>query len=284
MSLEKRSWHASKVDEVLQTLQSDREGLSQGEAKRRLEEEGPNKLEEGKKTSVIGIFFSQFKDFMIWVLIAAALISGFLGEWVDASIIFVVILLNAVLGSIQEARAEAALEALKEMAAPYAKVMREGVLLKIPAADLVTGDVVVLEAGDAVPADLRLLTCNSLKAEESALTGESVPVEKTAEAIDDPDASLGDRLDMAYTGTSITYGRATGVVTATGMETEMGKIATSLAAETKETTPLQQKLNKLSNVLSIGVIVIAAVIFVAGLLAGREVLDMFLTAVSLAVA
>lgn len=284
MSVGKQFWHTQDTDAIFNALEAGPNGLTSEEAAKRLERDGPNKLEEGKKRSVLGIFLGQFKDFMIWVLVAAALISGFLGEWVDTGIIAAVVLLNAILGSFQEAKAEAALEALKQMAAPFAKVMRDGVVAKLPAADLVVGDIVILEAGDSIPADLRILSCNSLKVEESALTGESVPVEKTTQVIPDPDAPLGDRLNMAHMGTAATYGRATGVIIATGMNTEMGKIAHQLATGKKESTPLQQKLNKLSNVLSVGVIGVAAVIFVVGLLSGRTPLEMFLTAVSLAVA
>jgi Ca2+-transporting ATPase len=284
MAVGKQFWHTQDTDTIFRTLETGPNGLTSEEAEKRLEQDGPNKLEEGKKRSVLGIFLGQFKDFMIWVLIAAALISGFLGEWIDSGIIAAVVILNAILGSVQEVKAEAALEALKQMAAPFAKVMRDGVVTRLPAADLVVGDVVVLEAGDSIPADLRILSCNSLKVEESALTGESVPVEKATQVIADAEAPLGDRLNMAHMGTAATYGRATGVIIATGMDTEMGKIAHQLATGKKESTPLQQKLNKLSNVLSVGIIGIAAVIFVMGLLSGRTPLEMFLTAVSLAVA
>ncbi len=277
-------WHVISGAEALAQLGSDAKGLSGAEAAHRLLRHGPNKLDEGKKRSMPAIFLSQFRDFMIWVLIAAAVISAFLGEGIDAAIIAAVILLNAVLGAIQESKAEAALEALKEMAAPFAKVLRDGTLLRAAAAQLVPGDVVMLEAGDAVPADLRLLESSSLKAEESALTGESVPAEKNAAFLAEQDAPLGDRVNLCFMGTSITYGRATGVVVCTGMNTEMGKIAHQLASATAESTPLQQKLNKLSNLLSCLVIGIAAVIFIVGLLSGRQALDMFLTAVSLAVA
>lgn len=277
-------WHIVSAAEALENLDTGPDGLSGTEAGARLEKYGPNRLEEGKRRTKFAIFLSQFRDFMIWVLIAAAAISAFLGEGVDAAIIAVVVILNAVLGTLQESKAEAALEALKEMAAPYAKVLRDGELCKVPASELVPGDVVTLEAGDAVPADLRLLESSSLKAEESALTGESVPAEKDASMLAEPGAPLGDRANLAFMGTAISYGRATGLVVATGMDTEMGKIAHRLASTEKESTPLQQKLNKLSNLLSCLVIGIAAVIFAVGMLTGREAVEMFLTAVSLAVA
>ena len=282
--MEQKGWHILSTREVLDRLQSGTEGLTNAEAESRLAEHGPNKLAEGKKKTLLSIFLVQFADLMIWVLIAAAAISGILGEWVDSAIIAVVILLNAILGTVQESKAEAALEALKQMAAPTARVLRDGAVAKIAAADLVIGDVVLLEAGDSIPADLRLVESFSLKVEESALTGESVPVEKISDPLDDPEAALGDRLNMTHMGTSVTYGRGSGVVVATGMNTQMGAIAGQLASTRKEITPLQRKLNQISNVISIGVICIAAVIFGIGLLGGREPLEMFLTAVSLAVA
>ncbi|MGM9608225.1 MAG: cation-translocating P-type ATPase [Oscillospiraceae bacterium] len=277
-------WQSMPPAEVLSALETTADGLSSAEAAQRLERDGPNKLEEGKKKTIVGIFLSQFADFMIWVLIAAALISGFLGEWVDAAIIAIVVILNAVMGTVQESKAEAALAALQAMSAPTAKVLRDGAAVKLPAAELVVGDVVLLEAGDSVPADLRLLESGSLKVEESALTGESVPVEKKAEALAAEDAPLGDRLNLAYLGTAVTYGRATGVVVGTGMHTEMGKIAHQLSSTEKETTPLQRKLNKLSNVLSYAVIAIAIIIFAVGVLRQQPWNQSFLTAVSLAVA
>ena len=277
-------WQSQTPEEVLSVLESTVAGLSSDEAAKRLAANGPNKLAEGKKKTVIGIFLSQFADFMIWVLIAAALISGFLGEWVDAAIIAIVVILNAVMGTVQESRAEAALAALQAMSAPYAKVLRDGAAVKVPAADLVVGDVVLLEAGDSIPADLRLLESGSLKVEESALTGESVPVEKDAAVLAAADAPLGDRLNLAYMGTAVTYGRAVGVVVAAAMDTEMGKIAHQLTSTEKEVTPLQKKLNKLSNLLSYAVIAIAVVIFLVGLLRQQPWNESFLTAVSLAVA
>ncbi len=277
-------WQSLTGSEALAKLDTRREGLDGGEASRRLELYGENKLAEGKKRSVLAIFFAQFGDFMIWVLIAAAAVSGFLSEWVDAAIIGVVVVLNAVMGAVQEAKAEAALDALKAMSAPFAKVVREGKTLRIPAVQVAVGDVVVLEAGDAVPADLRLIESSSLKIEESALTGESAPVEKDATAVLPPDAPLGDRTNLAYLGTSVTYGRALGVAVGTGMDTEMGKIAGQLSEGKQEVTPLQRKLNQLSNLLSYAVIAIAAVIFGVNLLRSVPAAESFLSAVSLAVA
>jgi Ca2+-transporting ATPase len=284
MSLEQTRWYTLSVAETLIAANSSSGGLTGVEAAERRKQYGQNKLEAGKRKTVVGIFLVQFKDFMIWVLIVAAAISAFLGEGVDAAIIGIVVLINAVLGTVQESKAEAALAALQEMAAPFAKVMRGDITVKIPASDLVFGDVVVLEAGDSIPADLRLLESSSLRIEESPLTGESVPVEKNAATTAEVDAPLGDRLNLAFMGTAVTYGRATGVVVATGINTEMGKIAHQLAGDQDEITPLQQKLNQLSNLLSYLVIGIAVVIFIVGKLSGRETMEMFLTAVSLAVA
>ncbi|GHV17757.1 ATPase [Clostridia bacterium] len=281
-----KPFHTMSAREALKELNTSERGLGASEAAARLALSGENRLAEGGGKSLLSIFVSQFKDLMIWVLIAAAIISAILGEVVDMSIILFVVVVNAVLGTIQESRAEAALEALKRMAAPSAKVTRDGGVVKIPASELVTGDVVTLEAGDSVPADIRLLESGSLKVVESALTGESVPSEKLSDPLTEADAALGDRINMAYMGTEVTYGRATGVVCATGMNTEMGKIAGQLADTASESTPLQKKLNQISNTLSIGVLCIAAVIFgVSLLINGFETLgDSFLLAVSLAVA
>ena len=271
------------IEDALLTFETSNEGLSDEEAAIRLEKYGENKITEGKKKTILGIFLSQFRDLMIWILIVAGVISGFLGEWVDASIILFVVVLNSILGTIQESKAEAALEALKKMSAPFAFVVRNGVSKKIPALEIVPGDIVVLNAGDFVPADLRLIHSASLKIDEAPLTGESVPEDKNIYPIKE-DVSLGDRDNMAYMSTNVTYGRGKGLVVATGMNTQMGKIAEELNTTEKEMTPLQKKLNQISNVLSIGVILIAIVIFVIGLFGGREILDVFLTSVSLAVA
>ena len=271
------------VEKCYAHFSTSEEGLKEEEVASRVVTYGANVIATGKKKSLFRIFISQFGDFMIWVLIAAGGISGFLGEWVDAGIILFVVALNAVLGTIQESKAEAALEALKNLAAPYAFVIRNGKNQKILSSELVPGDIVSLTAGDSVPADLRLTKCASLKIDEAALTGESVPEEKHIKAIEG-EASLGDRENMAYMNTAVTYGRGLGLVVATGMNTEMGSIARELTDDRKETTPLQAKLNQISNYLSIGVIVIALVIFAIGILTGGELLEMFLTAVSLAVA
>lgn len=282
--MEQKNWHNLSSEQVYTELDSSPKGLTSSVAKSRLQEHGSNQLiTEGKK-SILSIFLSQFADMMIWVLIGAALISGLVGEWVDTSIILAVVILNAILGTVQESKAEAALDALKKMAAPTAQVIRDGVTQVIPAAELVVGDVVLLEAGNSVPADLRLIHSVALKIEESALTGESVPVEKDTQVLEEVNVPLGDKINMAFMGTAVTYGRGTGMVIGTGMNTEMGAIAHQLASSKQEITPLQQKLNQISRYLSIGVLLIAAVVFAIGLYMGNQPLDMFLTAVSLAVA
>ncbi|MEO3944983.1 calcium-translocating P-type ATPase, SERCA-type [Gorillibacterium sp. CAU 1737] len=277
-------YHVLQEEEVLRALETKPEGLSDSEAAARLTRYGKNELKEGEKKTFLQKFLEQFKDFMVIVLLAAAVISGVLGELADAIIIFMVVILNAALGVFQEAKAEKALDALKQMSSPHARVRRGGRVQDIRADELVPGDVVLMEAGDYIPADLRLIEAASLKIEEAALTGESVPAEKNTAKLDREDVVIGDRVNMAYLGSSVTYGRGVGIVTATGMDTEVGKIAGYLTGGEPETTPLQRKLAELGKVLTIGVLIIAAIIFVTGILQGRGYLDMFLTAVSLAVA
>ncbi len=290
-------------DEVLGRLGVDAEqGLDPKEAARRLAEHGPNKLDEEKKTPLWIRFFEQMADPMVIMLIVAAVISAVTGavrgesEIADVVIIMVVVIINSVLGVVQEAKSEQALEALQEMSAAQSKVIRGGRLVTLPSSELVVGDVVVLEAGDSVPADCRVLESASMKIEEAALTGESVPVDKQVEAIELPegaeDVPLGDRKNMCYMGSTVVYGRGRAVVVATGMQTEMGKIADALTTAKKELTPLQIKLAQLSKILTIMVIAICVVIFAVDFLRhGSEmlrnpslVLDTFMVAVSLAVA
>ncbi len=276
---------------VMNELGSRPDGLTPEEAERRLEEWGPNRLKDAEKKSMLIRLKEQLLNPMILILIAAALISGLMGEAADASVILFVVVLNSVLGIVQESKSEKAIEALQSMTASRAKVRRGGEVLSVPSAKLVTGDIVLLEAGDAVPADLRILESASLKIEEAALTGESVPVDKSPDALAAPEGGvpLGDRRNMAYLGGSAVYGRGIGVVTATGMETEMGKIADTLAKAKDEETPLQQRLNQLSRLLSLGVLGICAFIFAFSLFTSHDystqsVLNSFLLAVSLAVA
>ncbi|MBT3319277.1 MAG: calcium-translocating P-type ATPase, PMCA-type [Clostridia bacterium] len=272
-------------EQLTKGLGSGESGLTSQKAELLLAQSGANALVQGHKKTLFSIVLSQFKNLMIIVLLAAGIISAIFGEGIsDAIIIFAVIILNAVMGTVQESKAEAALDALKKMSAPNATVMRDGEVKSIPAADLVVGDVVILEAGDFVPADLRLISTASLKIEEAALTGESVPSEKNATLTLPNDTPLAERANMTYSGTSVTYGRGTGVVTSTGMSTEIGKIAGALNAAKEGTTPLQKRMNSLSKVLSIAVLIVAAVVFGIGMLTGRELMDMFFVAISLAVA
>lgn len=230
------------------------------------------------------MLLDQFTDFMIVVLLVAAVISGFIGEVVDTIAILVIVLMNGAIGFIQEYRAERAMAALKQLAAAHARVLRDGAMTEVPAAGLVPGDVVVLEAGNVIPADLRLFESVVLKTEEAALTGESVPSEKRTETPESSDLALGDRHNMAYKGTVVAYGRGRGVVVATGMQTELGKIATLLSLEGEVKTPPQKRLAEFGRKLAIAALVVCALVFVVGLLQGEPLALMFLTAVSLAVA
>ena len=291
--------YLEKVSSVLSEFGTSVKGLSQEEAKKRLEADGPNKLAEGKKESLIKKFLEQLSEPMLIILMVAAVLSvgtSYLSgepEWTDAVIILVVVLINAVLGVVQEAKAEAAIAALQEIAAAQSKVMRDGFQHTIPSEEIVKGDIVLLEAGDSVPADARIIEEASLKVEEAALTGESVPSEKqSAELSGVEEVPLGDRKNMVYMGSTVVYGRATVCVCETAMGTEMGKIATALETAEKEETPLQIKLNQLSKILTYLVLGICAVIFAIDLI--REavtdvvtldsILDTFMIAISLAVA
>lgn len=300
------NFHTLKTQEVLNELNCTQNGLSSDEAARRLEQSGKNKLRENKKTPVIVRFFQQMLEPMTIILIVAAVISGIISAIsnetpTDVFIILFVVILNAVLGVVQESKADKALDALKEMSAATSKVLRDGKQQTVKSENIVCGDIIILEAGDAVPADARLLESNSLKCEESALTGESVPVDKQTNALNSTaEIPLGDRTNMIYSGSTVVYGRGKAVVTATGMNTEMGKIADALASVKEEKTPLQQKLTQLSKILTFLVIGICVVIFAVGVI--RElavngtsdfvlstfltntVLNSFMVAVSLAVA
>lgn len=284
-------FHSETKDKVLSELNADvSKGQSSSDVARLSEKFGPNKLKEKKKKSALARFFDQFKDVMIIILIAAAIISFVVviaeknwGELFEPMLILLIVILNAVMGVYQEGKAEKALDALKNMSAPHARVIRDGAEAVIDAALLVPGDIIKLEAGDFVPADARLLSSVSLKSEESALTGESVPSEKDADAVVDAKAPLGDRSNMVFSGCSITYGTALAVVTATGMNTEMGKIANLLDDEADTQTPLQKKLASLGKYLGIMALIACAVIFVVGILNDIPPLEIFMTAVSLAV-
>lgn len=277
-------FHQRTVEDALRVLDTSPEGLPGDEAKRRLLEYGPNELKEAKKRTPLGMLLDQFKDFMILVLIGAAVISGIIGEAVDTIAIMVIVILNAIIGFVQEYRAEKAMEALKLMASPTAVAVRDGVTTSIPSTDIVPGDIVILDAGMIVPADMRLIESARLKVEEAALTGESVPVEKSVLPLHEERVPLGDRRNMAYKGTIVSYGRGKGVVVSTGMETELGRIATMLQEEEEVKTPLQKRLATVGQRLGITALAICAIVFIVGILRGEPPVLMFLTAVSLAVA
>ena len=283
-------YHSLSIQETLQKLHTERQGLSQQHAAERLRQNGENKLEQTKKRGLLRRFFAQFCDFMILILLAAAAISFFTSylqgdaDYIDSIIILAIVIINAITGMVQESRAEKAIEALKKMASPHARVLRRGEQCDIPAAQLVTGDVVLLAMGDLVPADLRLLEGHRLMVEESALTGESVPVEKEPEKVFPEKTPLGDRKNMVYMGSSIAEGRGIGVVVATGMNTQMGKIAHMIHTEESPQTPLQQRLAKTGKILGLCALGICLLIFVLGLLQSVPPLDMLLVSISLAVA
>jgi Ca2+-transporting ATPase len=278
-------WHLLEPWQVLAWLGVDpTKGLCREEAEDRLFKHGANAIPEQRRRGPLRMFFSQFADFMIIVLILAGIVSGLIGEMADTIAIVVIVVLNALIGFVQEYRAERAVAALKRLASPTARVLREGRAETVDAQTLVPGDVVLLEAGNVIPADLRLLEAAQLKVEEAALTGESQPVEKTAQALRERDLPLGDRRNMAYKGTIATYGRGTGIVIATGAGTELGKIAELLSEEKETKTPLQKRLAKFGQRLAMLVLAICAIIFVVGLLHGEPPVLMFLTAISLAVA
>jgi Ca2+-transporting ATPase len=278
-------WHQLPTDEVVRRLHTDaRTGLSAADVRERLERHGRNEIREGRRRGPGAMFLGQFADFMIVVLIVAALVSGLIGDVVDTLVIVAIVLLNAVIGFVQEYRAERAVAALRQMAALNAQVRRDGDAALIPAAELVPGDVVVIEAGNAVPADLRLVEAVHLKIDEAALTGESQPVDKLADPLRDADVPLGDRRNMAYKGTLATYGRGRGVVVATGMQTEIGRIAALLHAAKETKTPLQKRLARFGRLLAIAVLAICAMLFAIGVARGEPLLLMLLTAISLAVA
>jgi len=276
--------HQLSVEETVAEFKTSSQGLTSEEAERRLEQYGPNELVEKKRKTAFVMFLSQFADFLIMVLIVAAVISGIIGEASDTIAIIVIVLLNAVLGFTQEYRAEKAMDALKKMAGANALALRDGEHQTIAESELVPGDLVLLETGKLVPADMRVLEAVRLKVEEAALTGESAPVDKHADAIREEALPLGDRRNILYKGTFITYGRGAGVVVATGMDTELGRIAAMIQGAGEGKTPLQKRLAAFGRRLAYAVLAICAIIFLAGLARGENVVQMFLVAVSLAVA
>ncbi|GED71524.1 calcium-translocating P-type ATPase, SERCA-type [Brevibacillus reuszeri] len=283
-----RKWYTLAAADVTDALHSDAaQGLTQQEAERRLAKHGANQLAETKRKPLYAVFVDQFKDFMVLILFIATLISYFLGEYLDAITIIAIIIINGILGFIQEAKAERSLQALKELASPMARVMRDGHLAMIPASRLVPGDLVLLESGDRVPADMRLIAANRLEIEESALTGESVPVGKTVKTIEqamDVQVPLGDQKNLGFMGTMVTGGTGNGIVVATGMGTEIGKIAHLMNTAEEAETPLQMRLEQMGKILVVVAVLLTVVVIAAGVWHGHDLFTMFLAGVSLAVA
>ena len=285
-----KNWFNQTKEEVLKHFSVDAQnGLSAEQVKKNQEKYGLNELKQAKKKGIFIRFLEQFKDFMIIVLIIAAIVSGVIGYMkgegiTDSIIIMIVVIVNAIIGVAQENKAEKSLEALQKMSQHSTKVLRDGNVKVIEAKALVPGDIVILDTGDYVPADIRLIEAVNLKAQEASLTGESVPVEKFTSEIEAEKVGIGDRTNMVFSSSLITYGRGKGIVVETGMETEVGKIAGILSSTVKADTPLQTKLNKLGKTLGSVALVICAIIFVIGILYGKDPIDMFMTAVSLAVA
>lgn len=277
------NWHTSTTEDVIKELQSNIDGLTAEEVAKRIQQYGPNQLKEKKKRPAWVLFLMQFKDVMIVILMVAAIISAVVGDLKDMIVILIIVILNAVVGFVQEYRAEKAIEALKKMSAAHVRVRRNKRVEQIEAAEVVPGDVVLLEAGDMVGADIRMLESHSLKIEEASLTGESHAVDKSTDPLKDEDAPLGDRFNMAYKSTLVTAGKGTGVVIATGMQTEIGKIA-GMLQEKESTTPLQQRLADFSKKLSFIILGICVVLYFIGVLRGEKPVNMLLTTISLAVA
>ena len=288
--MEQNNWFNKSIEEVEKELETDlSKGLSNEEVQKRREKYGLNELKAKKKKSLFQKFLDQFKDFSIIILIIAAIVSGIVGvaegEGVtDTIIILIVVIVNAIIGVTQEAKAEKSLEALQKLTDHASKVLRNGEVTVVPAKELVPGDIVVLDTGDYIPADLRIIEAVNLKSQESSLTGESVPVEKTIDKIEEKEVGIGDRINMLFSSSLVTYGRGKGIVVETGMTTEVGKIAGMLDNTEEQITPLQEKLNKLGKTLGIAALAICVVIFIIGLIQGKEPIHMFMTAVSLAVA
>ncbi len=278
------SWHQLNLDEVYDQIQSNPGGITSQEAETRLARFGPNELKEEDARSPWKILWEQFTSMMVLILVAAGVVSAFLGKWQEALAIFAIVVLFGLLGFFQEYRAEKAMAALKKLAVPQVRTRRDGQVKEIPASSLVPGDIVLLEAGNLVPADLRLVESINLRIQEAALTGESDAVEKDTQPIPEADLPLGDRMNMAYMGTTVTYGRGAGVVTATGMQTELGNIASLLQQEKNVLTPLQKRLDKLGKLLAVFGVVMAALVAVIDVLRGAPVVEAFLVAVSVAVA
>src|SRR5512134_231193 len=268
-------WHALKAQEVLDHLKVEHGGLTSGQASQRLEQYGPNQLKEAPRPTFLQMLWEQLNNFVVILLIVASVISALLGDYVEAAAIMAIVVLNAVLGIVQERRAEEALAALKKLAAPDAQVMRDGRRVSIPSYELVPGDLVFLESGNFIPADIRLLEAVNLRVEEASLTGESLAVQKNAATVLDKDVPLGDRKNTAFMGTVVSYGRGRGVVTSTGMRTQLGLIATMLQNVETEETPLQRRLDQLGKTLSIASLVLVAIVFLVALINYTEIAGLF---------
>jgi len=278
------NWHLLSIDETFERLASSPDGLTGEEAQRRLEAHGPNELQTQRRISPWMILLEQFKNVLIIILLIATAVSGLLGHGLEAIVISVIVLFAILLGFIQEYRAERAIDALRQMAAPTADVMRDGKEISLPARDLVPGDVIFLREGDKIPADSRLVEAVNLKVEEAALTGESVPVEKQTAALSADNVNLGDRTNMVFGGTAVTYGRGRALVTGTGMQTEFGKIAAMLDTVESSRTPLQDNLDKVGSVLAKAALAIVVVIMAIGLFRGQPFIEMLIFGIALAVA
>ncbi|WP_374971624.1 cation-translocating P-type ATPase [Blautia producta] len=276
-------WHTQKLDEVYETLHTSEKGLSDAEAAERLRKNGRNELRSKPPKTILQMLKAQIVDPMVLILIGAAVFSAVLQEWTEAAVIFTIVVINAVIGIVQEKKAQSSLEALRNMSAPTARVLRQGEESIVPASELVVGDVVCLSDGDMVPADMRLIDSANLKVQEASLTGESVPSEKDAEELLRSDCVLGDRINMVYTSAIVTYGRATGVVVATGMDTEVGNIAGMLDNQDELDTPLKRKLNAVGKTLTVVGLIVCVLIFIIGALYQRPLIPQFLVAISLAI-
>ncbi|MBK5196205.1 MAG: HAD-IC family P-type ATPase, partial [Proteiniphilum sp.] len=278
------------IDDLLQQFDvTSVAGLTDEEVRRRIEEHGPNRLESKKQKSLFSMFFEQFKSSMVVILFIAAIISGVIGVLhneglVESFVILAILIINAIIGTMQEMKAQSSLEALNRMSSPHTKVLRGGQVAEVVSTEIVPGDIVILDTGDIIPADLRLIDAVNLKIQESALTGESVPVEKTAGLLQEKEVALGDRDNMAFSTSTVTYGRGKGVVVATGMHTEVGKIAHMLQHTEATETPMGKRLQQLGKVLGYVALGICAVIFIVGVSYGNDWMDMLMMAVSLAVA
>ncbi len=279
-----KNYYQLSAEETMKELNGSTEPLTDEQVREHKEKYGPNELVEGKKKTILQIFLEQYKDFLVIILIIAAIVSGFMGDAESAAVILIVITMNAILGTVQTVKAEQSLASLKKLSGPEAKVLRGGSVVQIPSSEVTVGDIVMLDAGDYIPADGRIIECTSLKVDESALTGESLGVEKMTDVIDQDEVPLGDRVNMVYSGSFVTYGRGSFVVTGIGMETEVGKIASLLKTTSEKRTPLQVNLDQFGQKLSILILVFCGILFGISIFRGDDIGDAFLFAVALAVA